>query len=478
MNRARIVSVSLLVLAWLCQGAMTAHAQGGQDNGSPKPAGKAPAPLPADDEQDQEQPIPAMKPDDRPLVGFQDLLVGTPPESHSYWFPGFSYTNFAYSNGELADGGNGWYSTSILTGNLSLLQNWSTAQLSVNYTGGESVSTNSTIGNSQYQQLGVFQTINWRRVRLTLLDQFAYLPAAQFGFGAGTGLAFPGAGGPLAPALPGLANGFTPNQTIFNTIGPRYSNSGGLQLNFLLSPRSSITVGGVFGILRFIDAGNIESNQTILNTGYNYQVGRSDTFGVSYRFSAYEYLSSPQAIGDHTVLATYGKRITGRLALKLSVGPEITTFRVPPGITPGTEHKAVAGTADLSYAFAAGGLDLNYNHAVNNGSGILLGATTDQITLSGTHKLGRIWSGNLSFGYARNTPIVGTMANQAPVFDSVFVGAGLQRPLTRTANLTLNYTANIQTTNIGTCQGPACGNFTTHQITLGLTWRGRPFILR
>lgn len=477
MKRAKVVSTSLLVLAWFCQGSLTAYAQEAQDNGAPKPAGKALAPLPADDQQEQEQPIPAMEPDERPVVGFQDLLVGTPPESHSYWFPGFSYTNFAASNGQLAGGGNGWYSTSILTGNFSLLQNWSTAQLSVNYTGGESVSTDSAIGNSQYHQLGVFQTINWRRVRLTLLDQFAYLPAAQFGFGAGTGLAFPGAGGPLAPVLPGLANGFTPNQTLFNTIGPRYSNSGGLQFNLLLSPRSSITVGGVFGILRFIDAGNIESNQTILNAGYNYQVSRADTFGISYKFSAYEYLASPQAIGDHTVQATYGRKITGRLALKLSVGPEITTFRVPPGAGSSTEHKAVAGTADLSYAFAAGGLDLNYNHAVNNGSGILLGATTDQTTLSGNHKLGRVWSGNLSFGYARNTTIAGTTTNQAPTFDSVYVGAGLQRPLSRTANLTLNYTGNIQTSNTGTCPGPTCANFSTNQITLGLSWRGRPFVL-
>jgi hypothetical protein len=477
MKHARIVSVGLLLLAWLCQGATTVHGQGAQDNAPPKPTGKAIAPLPADDGQDQEQPIPAMGPDDRPLVGIQDLLVGTPPESHSYWFPGFSYTNFGASNGQIAGGGNGWYSTSILNGNVSLLQNWSTAQLSVNYSGGESVSTNSAVGNSQYHQLGVFQTVNFRRVRLTLLDQFAYLPAAQFGFGAGTGVAFPGAGGPLAPVLPGLANGFAPNQTIFNTIGPRYANSGGLQFNFLLSPRSSITVGGVFGILRFIDSGNIESNQTILNTGYNYQVSRSDTFGISYKFSAYEFLSSPQALRDHTVLATYGKRITGRLALKLAVGSDITTFRLPVGGTSSTERNAAAGTADLSYAFAAGSLDLNYSHLVSNGSGILLGATTDQITLSGNHKLGRVWSGNLSFGYARNTPLSGTTTNQAlTTFDSFYVGAGAQRPLGRTANLTFNYTAYIQTSG-GTCAGPNCADLTTNQVALGVTWRARPFVL-
>ena len=470
--------IAVLLLAWITQWPLAVRAQDPQQNDiPPKPAAKALPPI-GGEEQEADQPIPAMQPDNLPVTGFQDLTVGTPPERHSYWVPGFSYTNFISSNAQGAGAGNnGWYTTNFLTGNLSLLQNWSRAQLAVNYSGGESFSSNSTIGSSQFQQLGMFQTFTRRRVRLTFLDQFAYLPAAQFGFGAGTDLAGPGVGGPLAPVLPGLQNGLTPNQSIFNTIGPRYSNTSGVQFNFLLSPRSSITVGGVFSLLRFTESGNIESNDVILNAGYNYQINRNDTLGISYRFSAYEYIGSPQAIGDHTVLATYAKRITGRMALKLAGGPEITTFRLPPGFTPSTQHNAVAGSADLTYALPTWNLALAYNHGVNNGSGILLGATTDQVTLSASRKLGRVWNGNVSFGFARNTPIAGTKANQAPTFDSVYVGAGLQRPLSRTADLTFNYTANIQTSNTGTCPGPTCANFTTNQITIGLNWKSRPFVL-
>jgi hypothetical protein len=479
MKRFKTIPIAVLLLVWITQWPLAVRAQDPQQNGAPpKPAAKALPPIGDEDNQEDEQPIPAMQPDNLPVTGFQDLTVGTPPERHSYWVPGFSYTNFISSNAEGAGAANsGWYTTSILTGNLSLLQNWSRAQLALNYSGGGSFSSNSTIGNSQFQQLGMFQTFSWRRVRLTFLDQFAYLPAAQFGFGAGTGLALPGVGGPLAPVVPGLQNGLTPSQSIFNTIGPRYSNTSGVQFNFLLSPRSSITVGGVFSLLRFTEPGNIESNDVILNAGYNYQISRSDTFGISYRFSAYEYIGSPQAIGDHTVLATYAKRITGRMALKLAGGPEITTFRLPPGVTPSTQNNAVAGSADLTYSLPTWNLAVDYNHGVNNGSGILLGATTDQVTLSGNRKFGRVWNGNLSFGYARNTPIAGTTTNQAPTFDSVYVGAGLQRPLSRAANLTFNYTANIQTSNTGTCPGPTCANFTTNQITIGLNWNSRPFVL-
>ena len=62
-------------------------------------------------------------------------------------------------------------------------------------------------------------------------------------------------------------------------------------------------------------------------------------------------------------------------------------------------------------------------------------------------------------------------------FDTVFAGAGLQRPVSRSANLTFNYIADIQTSNTGTCPGPTCANFTTNQITIGLNWKGRPFVL-
>jgi hypothetical protein len=478
MKHFKTIPIAVLLLAWITQWPLAVCAQDPQQNDiPPKPAAKALPPIAGEDDQEDVQPIPAMQPDNLPVTGFQDLTVGTAPERHSYWVPGFSYTNVISSNAQGAGANNGWYTTSFLTGNLSLLQNWSKAQLALNYSGGGSFSSNSAIGDSQFQQLGVFQTFNLWRVRLTLLDQFSYLPAAQFGFGVGTGLALPGVGGQLAPLLPSFRDGFTPNQSVFNTIGPRYSNTSGVQFNFALSPRSSVTVGGVFAILRFTEPGNIESNDVILNAGYNYQASRSDAFGISYRFSAFEYLGSPQAIGDHTVQATYGRRITGRMALKLAGGPEITTFRLPPGVPPNTEHKGIAASANLLYSFAAGGLSLSYNHGVNNGSGILLGATTDQVTLGANRRLARVWRGNVSFGYARNTNVAGTNGNQGPVYNTLYVGAGLERPLSRTADFTLNYIGNIQTSNTGTCPGATCANFTTNQIIVGLNWRTRPFVL-
>jgi len=468
---------AMLVLMGIFQCPAVVCAQDQQSDTATKPAAKALPPIGFGDDQETTQPSDTLQPDNRPLTGFQQLTTGSPPERHSYWIPGISYTNFIQSSALTQGGGSGWNSTSFVTGNLSLLQNWSTSQLALNYSGGGSLSSDSSIGNGQFHQFGAVETFNWRRWQLTFLDEFSYLPESQFGFGAGTALSTPGVGGSLAPGLPGLQNGFTPSQSIFTAVGPRYFNSFGTQVNLLLTPRSSVTFGGVLGILRFTESENIESNDVILNAGFNYQVSRTDSFGLSYRFSAYHYIGLPQAIGDQAIQAVYGKKITGRLALQLSGGPEITNFRMSPGV--GTKRQYIAGTGSvgLSYAFFPGSLSLSYAHGVNNGSGVLLSATSDQITGGATRRLSRVWSGNASLGYARNrSAATSTTQNQA--YNTLYIGAGLRRPLSRSTNLALNYTANIETANNTICAGPNCGtNFTTHTITVGLSWHARPFVL-
>lgn len=468
-------SVVLAGIAWF---PVETRAQDQQNDAPPKPAAKVLLPIWAGDDQEPNQPIEAMQPDDHPLTGFQQLTVGTPPERHSYWIPGISYVNTIQSNGLAQGDGGGWSSTSYVVGNLSLSQNWRSSQLSLNYSGGGTLSSNSAVGNGQFEQFGAFQTFDWRRIQLTLLDQFSYLPASQFGFGAGTPLAVPGVGGTLVPTLPGLQNGFTPNQSIFAAVGPRYSNSSGIQLNYALTPSNSLTFGGVFGILRFTESGNVESNDINLNAGYNLQVSRTDTLGLSYRFSAYHYVGSPQAIGDHLAQAVYGKRLTGRLALQLSVGPEVTNYRVSQGPGTKTQYIAPSASANLTRAFSAGGVSLSYTHGVNNGGGVLVGATSDQITGSGTRELTRTWNGNASIGYARNTNLGGAAGTQTLAFNSVYAGAGLKRPLSRNTEFTLNYNTNIQTSNNTGCGAANCGaSFTTHVITVGLNWRAQPFVL-
>ena len=480
-NRLWIAKFSILSAAWLCFAGVgrAQDAQAPQGADKPKPAAKTYGPIGGEDQDQDQTPAETLQPDERPLTGIQQPTVGTPLERHSYWVPGVSYYNFIDSNGSSQGGGSSWSSNNYIAGNVSLLENWSRSQLALNYSGGGDFSTDSSVGNGWFSQFSATQTFNWERLQLTLLDEFAYLPQSQFGFGAGTGLMSPGVGGTLGQPSTGLGGQFNPGQSIFTATGPRYMNTFGAQLNYLLSKRSSLTFGRVYSILRFTDPGNIESNDYLGNLGYNYEISRLDTIGVVYRYGSYHYLGLGQAIGDQSIQLAYGRKITGRLALQLTGGPEISHFRIPQG--PGNKTRYVAGTvsATLTYAFEKGSAAVNYFHGVTPGSGVFLGATTDQVTATGSRKLTRVWSGNANLGFARNHGLnagqIGTNLN----YDTVYAGAAVARALGRNANLSLGYTAYIETASGTVCSGTNCApSFTTHQISLGLNWHAHPFVLR
>ena len=468
-----ILAATFVVLA-----GTQAHAQDQQSNEPPKPPAKTYGPLGVDDQQDQNQAPDTYQPDNRPITGFQQPTVGTPMERHSYWVPGVSYYNFIQSNGDIGGGQNSWSSTSYLGGNISLVENWSRSQLMLNYSGGGNFSTDSSIGNGWYQQLGASQTFNWSRLQLVLLDEFAYLPQAQFGFGAGTGLSTPGVGGTLGGGLTGIGSGFTPGQTIFSAVGPRYFNTAGVQMTYQLSARSSVTVGGLCSLLRFTDPGNIESDQYVGNVGYNYQITRNNTIGLQYHYSAFHYLNNPQAIGDQMFQVVFARKITGRLALTLSAGPEITNFRVVAPPATKTQYIAGSGGATLSYLVPKGSISASYFHGVTGGSGVFLGATTDQVSGSATRRVSRVWSGEVHGGYARNRNAESAQGAGNTSYDTFFCGVSLARPLGRNAMFNVGYTAYVERTELSGCTGSCSPSFTTNQISVGVSWHARPFVLR
>ena len=473
--------ISTLTL-WTLAGALLAEvpvlrAQDQPIDAPPKPAAEAYPPLGGETDQDASQQKDILQPDNRPLTGLQQTTVGAPFERHSYWIPGIFYHNLIQSNGLLLQGsGNGWVSRSFVGGNLSLLQNWGRSQLGLNYSGGGDFSSDAGARDGFFHQLGAAQTFNWQRWQLTILDQFSYLPTSQFGFGGGTDLSIPGVGGSLAPGLPGLQPGLSSGQTLFTSTGPQYNNSFATQANYMLTRRSSITIGGVYGILRFTEPGSVESDTALLNAGYNYQITRADTVGVVYRFAAYHFLGNPQAIGDHVAQIAYGRKITGRLALQLFGGVDIPSFRVTVG--PRRQQVNGSGSASLNYAFARGSVSLGYSHGTTGGSGVFAGATTDGIQTSAARQLTRVWSGNARFGFARNRDLGTLSSTPGRTYNAFYGGAGASRPIGRNANFSLAYTAYIETSNQSICTGTVCQtNYTTHQIAVGFSWHGRPFVL-
>lgn len=459
-------------LPLLCLGLSPLRAQD-QSSETPKPAARQNSLLldSADAPQDPDLAAPAIQPDDRPLSGVQNPTTGSPESRHSYWLPGIQFGNATRSSSLLGTN-SGWNTTNFLSTNMSLLESWNHSTLAANYSGGGYFSTDALQGHGEFQQFAANYQFDGKRWQALLIDQFSYLPQSSFGFGGiGGGLSTPGVSGTLAVPVASLQGVYLPGQTNLATLGPQYNNSSAAQFTYRTSARGSLTVAGVYGVLRFVNPGSINSDMETAVVGYDYSVTRKDTLGLTYRFGAYRFPGQPQAIGDQTLHLEYGRKITGRLGLKLAGGPELATFRIP--IANQRRTIVGSGSASLTYALSQGtGLELHYLHGVSGGSGVFAGSISDQVGGALTKQLSRVWNGNLSFGYARNAQIL-SLAGSAQ-FDNWFAGAGLSRSIGHMTYFSLGYQAQIQAGSAI----PGSATNAVHQIYLSFQWHTRPFVLR
>ena len=445
----------------------------------PKPAARVLLPLPDlnGNQQDDDQGNQTMQPDRGPVTGVQSATVGTSELRHSYWVPGLQYGNTAQTNAVSSSQTSGWTTTNYASGNLSLLEAWGHALLGANYTGGGFFSSDSGQGTGQYHQFSSALEIDQRRSQILVIEQFSYLPQTAFGFGGTTGLAVPGIAGALAVPLPALQQQFVPGQTFLSAIGPRYSSSSAAQLTYAVTRRSSINVAVVYGILRFSDPGNISNDTEILNVGYNYALTRKDSLGLLYRFTAFHYPGNPQAMGDEVAQFMYARRITGRLALNLGGGPDVTRFRL--SVNGIRQSISGGGAASLSYAFAKSSVGMNYSHGVSSGSGVFAGSSTDELIATWGRPLSRAWVASLNLGYARSSTIVTLKGLSSPSYSSWLTGVGLNRPLGRTATFSIGYQAQIQASNGLLCAPSGCQTTQmANQIQMSLQWHAPPQVLR
>jgi hypothetical protein len=366
--------------------------------------------------------------------------------------------------------------------------------LGINYSAGSGLYSTSGSSRTSFHRLGISEQISWRRVTLLLSDSMTYLPESSFGGGGfggissglfgglgsggiGTGLGggLGGFGGGLGG---GLNQGIAPGQSILTGIGRRMSNTALGQLQYTLSPRASMTATASYGMLRFLDSGFINSNNYQFSGGYNYKLNAADTIGVSYSVSMMRFSGINRSANFHRIQLAYGRRLTGRLAMRISGGPQIGSFTNP--VVGSGNRTSWDLRSSLIYNLRNSTLGLSYSHSTSSGSGVLVGADSDRIEGSINRQLTRMWNGGLVFGFAHNSSIrqLNTTLLDRTV-NTWHTGFHLQRPLSRKANLTFTYNLTGQRANNPTgCTGLACGRLPLrHQIVLGISWGFGPYVI-
>lgn len=495
-NMLRFGALFCAILAGLA----SAQAQQGQGQGTGSSAGQGTsqggatqpqAPIPAvhsplaslsnggqDDTENQ-----PVTPDTHSLSGAQYLGVGGGAAySHSFWQPSVDVSFVGLSNPVIGGSGGGWNTYTSVTGAIDLHKISGISSFTMSAQAGASFS-NGGGSTSNVEQLAFTEALSFRRWTLTLIDQVGYLPQASFGY---SSLGTSGGGQNSIASTSGLQTGFVPNQSILTAPGQRISNAGIAQVNYLISPRSSLTLVGSDGILHYFANDLNDTSEVTGQVGYNYDWTRRDTIAVLYTFDGFRYNNINQSINSHSAQLSYARRVTGRLSFQLSGGPEIAFSNLPLTNQTGSTVIAPTGqtteflwtaTSAITYNLRRTSLQASYSHGVTGGSGVLAGAVSDSATGTLSRQMSRVTGVNLTGGYSRNkglsiTPGTTAATASSQTFDYWFGGASLTHTMGRSFNVALGYQLQYQTSNQTFCVvAPCATSFTVHEVSLDFSFR-------
>ncbi|MGH9398245.1 MAG: hypothetical protein ACRD18_15510 [Terriglobia bacterium] len=420
-----------------------------------------------------------IQPDTHPLAGAYLFTLGSLAEGHNYLQPEFSIGEMAATNpGYVPNAKQQLTTATVPEGSLLLVSNSRRNSFSAGYLGGGYIYNNAPGLSAAFQSASVSDGIQFRRMSLGISDSFSYLPESAFGFGSFGGLGGLGSGsfgsfGSFGGGLGQINPSYMPSQSILTGQVGSYTNTALVQAQYALSARTSLTAVGSYGIFqaRQHQSGFLSGNMI----GGSASIGRAltprDTIGVSYQYGTFHYSGLAESFNSNSVNFNYGRKITGRLALQLSGGPEFIHTRIG-----SLNHAETLASAfgDLTYARGRNRFGVSGGRYASTGSGILAGADTEEVTGSWSRQLARKLSSQVSAGLARNSALVGG-PSAGSHYEYWYGGASLNWALGRYISLYANYDYQRQVTNAGPCTTAVCaGNIARQLFGIGFIFTPRP----
>jgi len=357
----------------------------------------------------------AHGPDQLVLAGAQEISPEAQVERRSFWQPFFNLTSTIDSNPLGVGSSINVVPWASFYGGVDLHASSHWSDLSVNYLGGGVVSQYHS-EDAPIQQLMLAERLSWRHAAISFFDQFGFFPQAVSALNLPTGVPDPSDNDKVL-----LQPAFLPNQFITNTVGQEITNSSVGELDVSLTPHSSLSALGSYSLVRFFDNNLLDLNDTVIQTGFNHQLTRSNSIALLYRFNAFRFNNLYQPMNGHVVEAAFGRRITRRWAFEVMAGPELAQFwsaPAPATLTTGnaviTQFQRVYLTTDASVTYRTGRsqLHLGYTRGVTDGAGYLQGAATDAGYGSIEHQLSRRVIGEITAGYAINRGLTAVAPQQ------------------------------------------------------------------
>ncbi len=399
----------------------------------------------------------ASPPGSGPTTGF-----GAPPLAGS-----FNYSVNAselISKGYFNSGGTSY--TTNLSGNAVYQSKSDSHPFNMVYTGGV-LFENSGQPTTTYQNLSLSQSLRTKNWNFNVQDSVNYLPESPV-----SGLSgIPGVGDlGISPVPIGPESGIG----ILTTYGPRVSNTITGTASRFITPHLSAQASGYQDVQDFIGD---NANNGLNNSGEGASGGlryrfdqRNNLFG-NYNFSRFSFGTSYGAFLSQGVTIGYSRQWTRRLSTSVYAGPQFESSSS--GLFASTAQ--IAAGASASYVSRNTLYTLNYSRGTNNGSGVIPGSFSDQLSVGASRTFQRVYNVAGTVGYSRVSSLPGF---EAFVFSSQGVTAGGQvaRALTRRLYGYASYTVEEQ--SFGQVTGPATNAFNgVYQIfAVGVSYSPRNFL--
>ncbi|HEY0565281.1 MAG TPA: hypothetical protein VGC88_06835 [Terriglobales bacterium] len=290
-----------------------------------------------------------------------------------------------------------WQSAEAVSGHFDYNGPTRIGETSFSYEGAASFDNQQRIGSRSLQNLSVSDRFRRKRFTFVLGDTATYSPdtvggnAGIPGIGnIGTGFGGGGFIPPVAPQQGLLADGVT-----------RVSNAVITEADYSLSAVSQFVTTGSFGILRFPDAGGLDSHQVVASEGFDHRFTARTAGAIRYQFSQFNYEHVTSEFQIHSAMFSGSHAWTARLNSEASIGPEW----IDPQVSR-TTHNVGASLA-TTYMLAHGSVGLHYHRGANSGSGVLLGAEQDLVGFNIERELDRNWTVSSEAAYIRATGLTG-----------------------------------------------------------------------
>lgn len=355
----------------------------------------------------------------------------------------------------------------------SLSHLWNRFEFNAQYAGAEQLYFPATNTDSYFQDASIEQIIKWPRAILRLRDDFIQSPGATFGGlnTGGPGLTMP------AGIIDTLSPTFASSESILTGQADRLVDTAVGEVDYELSHRSTLTFAASYGILHFLTSGYIDSESVIGRVGYSYELDRKNAVGLMYDYQRVAINGGIGTISSHVPAATYGRRITGQTTFQISAGPQLILSDVSATfIAPNQAYSHQLSwllDATITHRLRRTIYSASYEHALGNGSGVLIGAEAHTFSGSISTTIFRQWTPTINGGYVLNSSLGSEAGNFQ--FSNWFAAVNIGRLWHRLVQTNFSYELQQQVETAGVCPVLNCGPGNLRQV-FGVTvdWHIRP----